>query len=311
MGSCVDDYRLERLVARTQTASVFLATEMGTGLAAALKIPHLEAESDVVFYERFQREAAIGRQLEHPSVAKVLAQPDPSQIYIAMEWIGGPTLRSILEEHGKLSPQRAIAIAINLCEALDYIHGQGVVHRDLKPENIFVGGDDSVKLVDFGIAGRKGARRLTFGQLSTVMGTPDYIAPERIKGQRGGEQSDIFALGIILFEMLTGEVPLSGSSPMVIMNNRLMDDSLVLAEADSTMEPAVRLIISKATAREPKNRYKTASDMANDLEHPELIQESPQEGVQDSFRSRLMICSGLACIPTFVLLLLLYVAHHQ
>ena len=104
-------------------------------------------------------------------------------------------------------------IAVNMCNSLDYIHSQGIVHRDLKPENIIVDRDDETKLIDFGIAGQCGARRLTFGKFSQVMGTPDYISPEQVKGKRGDARSDVYAMGIMLYEMLAGQTPFTGNTP--------------------------------------------------------------------------------------------------
>ena len=144
---------------------------------------------------------------------KVFLDEDRSQIYMVMEWVDGKLLRQILGQYKKLPTERAIKIALGILDALAYIHSHGIVHRDLKPENIMVGDDDSIKLIDFGIAGQEGARRLTFAKLSQVMGTPDYISPEQVKGKRGDARSDIYALGIILYEMLTGKTPFQGPNP--------------------------------------------------------------------------------------------------
>lgn len=306
LGVCLDNYRLERLAARTATASVFKATDVNSGAAVALKVPHLQAESDLVFYERFEREAAIGRELVHPAVAKVLPKHEQCRVYIAMEWIEGRTLRDLLECDGRLPMAKAVRIAIALCEALEYIHSNGVIHRDLKPENIFVSGDDSVKLVDFGIAGKRGARRLTFGQLSTIMGTPDYISPEQVRGRRGNAKSDIYAVGVILFEMLTGHIPFRGNSALAIMNSRLSDE-VAFSEIDSALEP----LLQRAMAREPIDRYQSARELADQLEHPERVSLKTRAVRSESFARRLAVCSGLAMIPAFIFLLLLLVAHWQ
>src|SRR5579864_8044550 len=187
-------------------ASVYRATNLETGAPVALKIPHPEAECDAQFFERFQREAEIGRELDHPGIVKVLPETRQTRVYMAMEWVEGSMLRQILQ-HGPITHERAVRIALAVCEALEYIHDNGVTHRDLKPENIVVDGEDRIKLIDFGIAGRLGARRLTFGKLTQTLGTVDYIAPEQVKGKRGDARTDIYALGVILYEMLTGEVP--------------------------------------------------------------------------------------------------------
>ena len=136
--------------------TIYRATDLRTGQLVAIKIPHPELECDPVFYSRFQRESAIGNKLDHPGVVKTMPNDDLDQLCIVMEWVEGRFLREILTKEGKLPAERATRIAINVCDALEYIHSQGVVHRDLKPENIMVGEDDRIKLIDFGISGSRG-----------------------------------------------------------------------------------------------------------------------------------------------------------
>ena len=127
-----------------------------------------------------------------------LAGEKSSKVYLAMEWVEGKSLRVMLSEQGRLPAERALRIATGICEAIEHIHSQGVVHRDLKPENVMVDAQDRVKLIDFGVASLAGSRRMTFGKLSQVMGTPDYISPEEVQGKRGDERSDLYALGVML-----------------------------------------------------------------------------------------------------------------
>jgi len=217
-GEQFDQYRIENLVARSGMASIFRATDMRDGRQVAIKIPHPEMEADPVLFDRFKREANIGQKLDHPGVMKVLAESDGRQVYLVMEWVEGHLLRKELGAAGKFPPERAIKIAVAVADALDYIHQNGVVHRDLKPENIMIDGEDRIKLIDFGIAGQVGAKRLTFAKLTQVAGTPDYISPEQVKGKRGDGRSDIYALGVMLYEMLTGKTPFPGNNPFAIMN---------------------------------------------------------------------------------------------
>lgn len=316
-GDELDHYRIDKLVARSGMASIFRGTDMRTGHPVAIKIPHPEVESDPAFFDRFQREQDIGQKLDHPGVMKVLTNPDRSQIYMAMEWVEGRLLRQILREEGKLPPERAVKIALGICSALDYIHTHGVVHRDLKPENIMVDAEDGIKLIDFGIAGQEGARRLTFAKLSQLMGTPDYISPEQVKGKRGDARSDIYALGVMLYEMLTGQVPFRGTNAFAIMNDRLLNNPVPPQEVNPDISPALQEIIYRALERDPKNRYSSAREFAWDLMNQDQVGVSDRPELRDwkdrrsPWRRRVLFYLMLAAIPVVVFGLLLYVARHS
>src|SRR5215472_1024110 len=155
-GDLLDHYRIEALVARSGMASIYRGTNERSGRPVAIKLPHAEMEADPILFDRFQREADIGQKLDHPGVVKVLNDEERSRRYMVLEWVDGRLLRQILNEHKKFPPERAIRITRSLCDALGYIHSQGVVHRDLKPENIMVGPGDRVTLIDFGIAANAG-----------------------------------------------------------------------------------------------------------------------------------------------------------
>ncbi len=205
-GTQLDFYRIDAPIAKSGMATIFRATDTRDGRTVALKIPHPDMEADPILFDRFKREAAIGERLQHPNVMHVYGGEKRSRIYMVMEWCPGRLLRQILNE-GRLPQDRAIRIAIEVLKALNYIHANGVVHRDLKPENIMVDGNDHIKLIDFGIAGDTASRRLTYANFTSMLGTPDYIAPEQVKGKRGDGRTDIYSMGVILYEMLTGKLP--------------------------------------------------------------------------------------------------------
>jgi serine/threonine-protein kinase len=311
-GSQFDQYRIEGLVARSGMASIFRATDMRSGRQVAIKIPHPEMEADPVLFDRFKREADIGQKLDHPGVMKVLADGDRSQIYMVMEWVEGRLLRKALGEAGKLPKERAIKIAVAVADTLDYIHRNGVVHRDLKPENIMIDGEDRIKLIDFGIAGQVGAKRLTFAKLTQVAGTPDYISPEQVKGKRGDGRSDIYALGVMLYEMLTGKTPFPGDNPFAIMNERLLNHPIPPREVDPEISPELQEVIYRALEREPQNRYSTANEFAWDLEHLDQVGVADRAELHDWKRRRtpwlrrilFYVCMALIPIVIFSLLLL-------
>jgi serine/threonine-protein kinase len=295
-------------------ASIFRGTDLDTGRAVAIKVPHPEMESDPVLFDRFRREEDIGKKLDHPGVMKVYADNDRSQIYMVMEWVDGKLLRQILNAEKKLSPERAVRIALGVADALGYIHSHGVVHRDLKPENIMVDPNDRIKLIDFGIAGQEGARRLTFAKLSQVMGTPEYISPEQVKGKRGDGRSDIFALGVMLYEMLTGKAPFQGPNPFAIMNDRLLNNPIPPREIDPSISPQLQEIIYRAIERDPKNRYANTAELARDLEHPEEVGVEDRPELRDWKQRRtpwvrkILFYIMLAMIPVVIFGLLLYFA---
>jgi serine/threonine-protein kinase len=233
-----------------------------------------------------------------------------------MEWIDGRLLRQILNEEKKLSIERSVKLTMRICEALEHIHAHGVVHRDLKPENIMVDPEDNIKLIDFGIAGQTGSKRLTFAKLSQVMGTPDYISPEQVKGRRGDGRADIFATGVMLYEMVTGKTPFTGPNPFAIMNDRLLNNPEPPREIDPTITPELQEIIYRAIERDPKNRYARAREFALDLEHPELVGVADRPEMLDwkkrkqSWPRTVLFYAAMAMIPVVIFGLLLYVARH-
>ena len=315
-GDVLDHYRIENLVARSGMASIFRATDVRTGRPVALKIPHPEMEADVVLYDRFQREQDIGQKLDHPNVMKVMPNDHASQVYMVMEWVDGRLLRQILMEKRKLPIERAVDLTKKICDALDYIHRHGVVHRDLKPENIMVDEHDHVKLIDFGIAGHEGSRRLTFAKLSQLMGTPDYISPEQVKGKRGDGRSDIYAVGVMFYEMLTGKVPFQGPNAFAIMNDRLLNNPIPPREIDPSIPAELQEIIYRALERDPKNRYATAKEFLWDLEHPDQVGVAERPELRDWKKRRkpwlrqIAFYIMLALIPVVIFALLLWVAKH-
>jgi serine/threonine-protein kinase len=316
-GEQLDNYRIDSVVARSGMASIFRGVDLRNGREVAIKVPHPEMEADPVLYDRFKREQEIGVALDHPGVMKVYADAQRSSLYMVMEWVPGRLLRQALGAHGKFPIERALRIAISIADALDYIHSQGVVHRDLKPENIMIDEEDRIKLIDFGIAGKEGSRRLTFAKLSQVMGTPDYISPEQVKGRRGDGRSDIYSLGAMLYEMLTGETPFTGNNPFAIMNDRLLNYPVPPRELNPEISPELQEVVYRALERDPKSRYAKAREMAWDLAHldrvgaaerPELLEWKKR---RRPWLRQVLFYTAMALIPVAIFGLLLFVAKHS
>ena len=306
-GKLLDHYLVGDLIARTETASIFRGSDTRSGTPVALKVPHPEVEGDLTFYNRFLREREIYEMVDHPAVARGFSDAGRSQVYIAMELAPGRCLREILHEEGPVDIERAARLTIAIADAVDYLHHRGVVHRDLKPENILVDANDGVKLVDFGIARRAGARRLTFGKLSNIMGTPDYISPEQVKGKRGDERADVYALGVMLYEMVTGDVPFPGNNPLIRMNGRLLGDPTPPREANPRISAALQEIILRALEREPKRRYARVREMADDLHNQDRVRPMVRQK-SDAKAPRPWLVGLLLAIPAAIFALLFYVA---
>ena len=315
-GSQIDSYRLDKQISRSGMASIFRATDLRDNRLVALKIPHPDMEADPILFDRFNREAGIGERLNHPNVMRVFSDNERSRVYMVMEWCEGSLLRTIMDD-GKLSQERAIKITKGVLRALDYIHGNGVVHRDLKPENIMVDENDHIKLIDFGIASDNTARRLTYANFTSTLGTPNYISPEQVKGKRGDGRSDVYSMGVILYEMLTGKLPFTGPSPIAAMNDRLLNHPIPPTVADPTISLQLQEVIYRALERDPKNRYATAHEFLHDLEHLDQIGVEDRQELKNWQRRKshlprkILYYAGLAMIPVVVLLVMMLLAHRH
>jgi serine/threonine-protein kinase len=252
----------------------YKARDRDSGRLVVLKIPFTSLIGDPATFSRYQRELEIGKRLHHPNIQQLLDEGrlDGSVApYLVLEFVDGTLLREYLRQHAPLPVEEAIRIAVQLADALEYCHAHGVVHRDLKPENILIEQDGTVKLVDFGIALLQGARRLTFRRLTSGFGTPDYMAPEQVQGDRGDARTDVYALGVMVYEMLTGDVPYHGDSPLAVMSQRVTMDAPLLRQSRPDLPPQLEAVVWKALRREPSERYPTMAAFRNDLTHLDRV----------------------------------------
>ncbi len=319
IGQVLDErFRITHLISRSGMSSVYKATDLSTDKPVALKVPFMQFESDPATFSRFEREEAIGKVLDHPYILRVVPVEHKSRPYMAMEFLEGQTLRQLLSSAGKLPTTDALKIASRVCEAVDYMHRHDMVHRDLKPENIMLCKDGSLRIMDFGIAKVSGMRRLTFGGFSPALGTPDYMAPEQVKGKRGDARTDIYSLGAVLFEMVTGTVPFEGSTPFQIMNARVAGDPVAPRAINPEISAEVEEIVLHAMERNPDDRYQSAIAMKAELDAPQTVipagraerLKAPSQLKPRSPHVRVMVLSLLlALILAGLFLVLVYRLH--
>jgi serine/threonine protein kinase len=268
-----DRFQIVEVISRSGMACLYKATDLRTGQTVAVKIP-LECETDAASFSRFQREQEIGCTLDHPYILKFVPVEEPkSRPYIVTEYLYGQTLAELLAHVRPLPEPDAVKIASRLCDALGHMHRHNVIHRDLKPANIMLCDDGSIRIMDFGIARAARMRRITFVGFSPAMGTPDYMAPEQVKGKRGDERTDIYSLGALLYEMATGSVPypMEGGLPYVIMNVRLNGDPAAPRSVNPKLTPVLEEVILHALERDPSNRFASAAAMKAELDDFEIV----------------------------------------
>jgi len=270
-GQRLDQYELLDVIARGGMATIFRARDTENGRMVVVKVPYLQYESDIVFHERFLREEKIGQRLDHPAIIKVLRPQEKSRVYLVMEHVEGERLSERLQRERRLPVETAVALAIQIADVLVYLHEHNVVHRDLKPENIMILPDGKAKLMDFGIAMDTTLRKITWSGLSQTMGTPDYMAPEQVKGRRGDARTDIYSLGVILYEMLTGEVPFSGENVYAAMRAKVQDCPVPPSHLQPDVSLQLEEIILHALECDPRERFRNATELREALAHPERV----------------------------------------
>lgn len=259
-------YVLRGVIATGGMGEVHLATDQRLGRQVAVKVLAQRLTDSPEAVERFRREAMSAAGLSHPNIARVYDYGvDGASHFIVMEYLAGRSLDRLLRDRAPLPPQEAVGIASPVCAALAAAHSAGIVHRDIKPGNIMVTPDGTVKVTDFGIARALGAAPLT--DTGTVMGTAAYLPPEVSRGGSAGPGSDLYSLGIVLFEMLTGRVPFSGDTPVTVAMRHLSEDVPPPSELVPGLPRGLDEVVARATSREPGDRYPSAEAMADGLRY--------------------------------------------
>jgi serine/threonine-protein kinase len=258
-------YEIRALLGDGGMAEVYRAVDKPTGAEVVIKLPHLATAGDLAAFNRYRREIEVAAGLDHPGLQRLRSAPNAS--YMVLDYVEGRTLRAYLTELGRLPVDEVLRIGVQLVDALQYVHERGVIHRDLKPDNVLIGPDGHVTLTDFGIALRLSSRRLTFSRLSNAVGTPDYMAPEQVRGQRGDARTDVYALGVMLYELLTGVVPYPADDALEAMRRKGETDPPVVRRLRPETPPALEAIVYRCVRRRPEERYQSMAALAHDLAH--------------------------------------------
>jgi hypothetical protein len=263
-GQSLGAYELTGLLGRGGMATTYRATRAADGSAVALKVPHEGCFTDPTYLVRFLREGRLGEQLHHPRIVRIYeASEQDGRPFLAMELLAGRTLKQELRERGPFAVRRAVEVAADIAEALDYAHVKGVVHRDLKPENVMVLPDGSIKVMDFGIARLEGQEGLTSSQY--FLGTPLYAAPEMIEPRSIDLRVDLYSLGIIMFEMLQGAVPFTADSPFKVLQMHQREPLPPLAALARPVPEAVWRVVERLCAKSPADRHPSAEALLVEL----------------------------------------------
>jgi eukaryotic-like serine/threonine-protein kinase len=247
-------------------AKVFLGTDTVLGRTVAVKVLAPQFVDDEGFVQRFRREAQAAASIGHPSIVSVFdTGSDDGVHFIVMEYVEGRTLAEILAGGGRILPDRAIDIGMDVCRALEAAHAQGVIHRDIKPGNIMLNPRGEVKVTDFGIA-RVTATADTIEQTAAILGTASYLSPEQAQGQPVDGRSDIYSLGCVLYEMVTGRPPFLGDSPVAVASKQVLEQPTPPSRLNPDVTADLDAVILRALAKNPANRYQSAEEMHADLE---------------------------------------------
>ncbi|KQY04265.1 serine/threonine protein kinase [Mycobacterium sp. Root135] len=263
-------YELGEILGFGGMSEVHLARDVRLHRDVAVKVLRADLARDPTFFLRFRREAQNAAGLNHPAIVAVYDSgeadtPDGPLPYIVMEYVDGVTLRDVIHDNGPVEPRRAIEIIADACQALNYSHQNGIIHRDVKPANIMIDNAGAVKVMDFGIARALHDDGAKLTQTSAVIGTAQYLSPEQASGETVDARSDVYSLGCVFYELLTGEPPFVGDSPVAVAYQHVRKDPPPPSRRNPALSPELDAVVLKSLAKNPANRYQTAAEMRSDL----------------------------------------------
>jgi serine/threonine protein kinase len=292
-------YQLIEKLGDGAMGQVFVAENQGIGKRVAVKVLRHELLQDSEFRQRFQREAEAIAAIEHRNVARFLDLVVGNPTFLVMEYVRGPTLKARLAQRGRIPVREAVTIAWRLCWALEAVHECGLVHRDLKPDNVILSPDAELgevpKLIDFGLAKRSGAKNTAeLSRNGQILGTPEYMPPEQVSGKSLDARTDVYALGCMLYQMITGALPFGGTDDVQVLFQQLHGAAKPLAQLEPTATPALQKIVDRALAKDPAQRFASMREMAEALKRAGEISPSSGKAPPPSGTRRALFAGSLA-----------------
>jgi eukaryotic-like serine/threonine-protein kinase len=315
IGDQFDHYQIRGLLAQGGMGTIYRAHDLLNGREVVLKIPDRMLIGDPAQFERFQRELEVMNTLKHPAIQHGLGSGQFNRTpYLVTELVEGQSMRNLIDTRAPLPPDDAVSLIRKVAEGMAYCHEHEVVHRDLKPENILIKADGQPVILDFGLALTKKAHRVTYANLSSTAGTPDYMAPEQIEGHRGDERTDIYAIGTMLYELLSGKTPFTGDNNLAVMAQHLQGALPRLDRIQTGVSPQFAAVVARTLQRNPDDRYPNLPAMIEDLDHPDKVDLSildkgtgPTSAVP-AWRSPTVIVVGISILIMLAIVLLAFAA---
>jgi serine/threonine-protein kinase len=272
IGDQFDHFQIRGHIAQGGMSDIYRAYDLISGRDVVLKVPDRMTIGDPAQYERFQRELEVMSTLNHPAIQKGLGSGKyNSTPYLVTELVTGESMRELIRRSAPMPVDEAIMLIRKIGDGLAHCHDHDIIHRDMKPENILFTDDQQPKILDFGLALTKGAYRVTYANLSGTAGTPDYMAPEQVEGKRGDKRTDLYALGIIFFELLSGRTPFSGDNNLAVMAQHLHGRIPRLDTERAEITPQLAAVVAKCLMKNPDDRYPDMKALLYDLDHLENV----------------------------------------
>ncbi len=314
IGDQFDHFQIRDHIAQGGMSDIYRALDLLNGNEVVLKVPDKMTIGDPAQYERFQRELTVMATLNHPAIQRGLGSGRfNSTPYLVTELIVGESMRDYVRRAAPLSPEDSVALVRKIADGLAHCHDNKIIHRDLKPENILLTKEGQPVILDFGLVLTKEAHRVTYANLSGAAGTPDYMAPEQIEGQRGDQRTDLYALGTMLYELLTGRTPFSGDNNLAVMAQHLKGIVPRLDHEQPNVVPSLAAIVARCLQRDPDDRYTDMHALIQDLDHPENVDVSilehatgPDSAAPWWRRSPLLMPIGAAFLLLLVIILIAF-----